>query len=139
VRIVLLAVAMIPAAVLGQPRQDESVVSTRPAATNPYLTMNSGELNSFFERLSAVSPGTEVDEVKRMLGQPFSDHVGATKEGKFVGRFLKYYMYKLSKNLVNEKVDQYVRLRFDRQDKLVNIYSNVEGHLLPPPVPPLAR
>jgi len=81
-----------------------------------------------------------------MLGEPFSNELAATKKGKFLGRYLTYYVTKLNKDGANEKTDRYAWIRFNLENHLVSTYSNVEGHEIgqpattsPPPVPPLAR
>lgn len=97
--------------------------------TQPYLQLDDQQLRALVENTRKLQRGDSRQKVETLLGKPSSDDVATTKkEGKFIGRFVKYYARKQDKELVNELHDQYVMFRFDANDHLTEIISsNVAG------------
>lgn len=47
------------------------------------------------------------------------------EKGKFIGRFVRYYIVKYDKDLVNDRLDKSVTFRFDKNDLLTAIHSHI--------------
>ena len=96
--------------------------------SRPYFQMSDQERKSLIDNVKKVRLGDKRQQVEALLGKPSEDYLVRRKENnKPLGRFVKYYVLKLSKNLANDKYDQDVLFRFDNNDSLQKIISHVAG------------
>jgi len=96
--------------------------------SRPYFQMSDQEKRNLIDNVKKVRLGDKREQVEALLGKPWEDYLVRRKENnKPIGRFVKYYVLKLSKNLVNDKYDQDVLFRFDNNDSLQKIISHVAG------------
>lgn len=96
----------------------------------PYYEKSKVEVDSMFAKLNKINLGDSINIILDVIGQPCYDQISATKEkNEFIFRSLKYYIKKWDNNLVNVN-DEYIQLLFDKNDKLVEIFSNVENNIL---------
>lgn len=111
----------------------QEVISSRPVAKEsekPYLLIDEGQRKMLIQKVQKIQIGTSCEEVKSVLGPPWSDDLQYKKDWshELIGRTFDYYVRKQDKDLVNEKLDQYVEFRFDPDNRLTSIYAqNVAG------------
>lgn len=92
-----------------------------------FIEMDKKTQKAFFQRINRIKYGDSIMRIKEIIGEPTCDKKLVGKTGEFKARVLEYYIKKLDKDLVNEKYDKSVRFIFNRDDKLTEIESNVEG------------
>jgi outer membrane protein assembly factor BamE (lipoprotein component of BamABCDE complex) len=101
---------------------------TPPEMSRPYFHMSDQEKRNLVDSVKKVRLGDKRQQVEALLGKPFEDYLVRRKENnKPMGRFVKYYVLKLSKTSANSKYDQDVLFRFDTDDRLEEIISHVSG------------
>lgn len=94
----------------------------------PFLELTKEQKLTLIENLKKVKLGDNREEVEAIIGKPWRDELVVPKESnKPTGRLVTYYVRKLDKDLVNEKYDQFVLLRFDTGDKLRKVISRTPG------------
>ena len=95
-----------------------------PGTDKPYFRLNAEDRQAFVAKVQTLKLGDSRQSVESLLGKPWSDQRATTKEKrKFIGRFVDYYLTKHSKETVNEKLDEWVMLKFDGKDHLVKVVS----------------
>lgn len=95
-----------------------------------FLCMKTDEFNNFCDRTKGLKAGMTPDEVKTILGEPFSDQITMAPKGPVElqkrYRCLTYYFVKKEKSSVNLYVDSALNLRFvtaeDGTERLINSY-----------------
>jgi hypothetical protein len=83
-----------------------------------YFILPADREHALMQKYSALKIGDEVKEVIKELGQPTLDQIVSDKKGVFIARVITYAIRIKERNLTNEKYDKYVRLEFDKSDKL---------------------
>jgi len=87
-----------------------------------YLRLVYEDRQMFLNKLHTIKIGDSRESVEALLGKPWSDDRATTKErGKFIGRFVTYYLTKYRKNLVNQLRDELVMFKFGTDDRLKSI------------------
>jgi hypothetical protein len=98
-----------------------------------YFELSIIQEKQFIHNMGQIAIGDSLKKVIHLLGKPDYDQDMArktnhkNKKRDFISRDLSYYMKKWEKNMVNEKHDKYVNLRFDIHNILFEIYSNVDS------------
>ncbi|HET6844378.1 MAG TPA: hypothetical protein VFK06_22250 [Candidatus Angelobacter sp.] len=99
----------------------------KPEEDEFYFRLNGEDRQMFLNKLPTIKTGDSRESVEALLGKPWSDDRATTKEGgKFIGRFVTYYLTMYRKNLVNELRDEWVMFKFGADDRLIRI--NVKIH-----------
>lgn len=109
---------------------NQSIPRITDETEQPYLQLNEQQLVSFVAKVQKIKNGDNLQQVEALLGVPWSDELQYEKSPShaFVGRFLKYYVRKKDKELVNVRFDHWVEFRFDQNNRLTAIYAqNIEG------------
>ncbi len=91
-----------------------------------YLFLEETKQRELLQKVSQLKLGDSRREAINRLGPPTFDRADVTKEGRFIGRTVVYYLKIWEKDLVNEKHDRLLRLEFDTGDKLTKITQKVE-------------
>ena len=116
---------------VGDPSKDSKQQESRAGnaaegAHKSYFELDETQRKIFISKLHQVHLGDTRHHIEALLGKPWSDNPATRKEdNKFRGRLVKYYIKKIDKNLVNERSDQFVLLRFDSHDQLKSITSKI--------------
>jgi len=101
----------------------------RTAVTNNakeyYFVMQAAQQRELLRKVAALKLGDLRFDVIARLGKPSYDREDVTKDGKRLGRTVKYYLKILQKDLVSEKYDKLIRLEFDTSDRLTRIKQPV--------------
>ncbi len=87
----------------------------------PYLVLEEVKQRELLQKVAQLKLGDWRLDVKRLLGASSCDRADWTKEGRFIGWTLVYYLEIWEKDLVNEKHDSFVRLEFDTDGRLTKI------------------
>ena len=94
-----------------------------------YIALSQSEIEAFGKRLDHIQIGDNWVSISGSLGTPTSSkRITPKKSESSQGTLRTYYVRKQSKDLVNEKLDQYAKLVFSTEDVLIGISSNVPGH-----------
>jgi hypothetical protein len=111
-----------------QHKTQQEASSMTSDKSRPYFQLNDQQLHSLIENAQKVQLGDSRQRVENLLGKPSSDDlVMPKKTNKPIGRFVTYYVLKQDKDLVNERLDKLVMFRFDTNDRLMKIISQVPG------------
>ena len=92
-----------------------------------YLVLEETKQRELLQKVSQLKLGDSRREAINRLGPPTFDRADMTKEGRFIGRTVVYYLKIWEKDLVNEKHDSLVRLEFDTEGRLTKIDQKIEG------------
>jgi len=73
----------------------------------------------------SIARGSSVDDVKKSLGPPYKDDELLGKRHDFRARVLTYYLRKKDSG-ANEKLDRYIIVYFDQQQRMTNIVFKLD-------------
>jgi hypothetical protein len=91
-----------------------------------FFVMEEAKQRELIEKLAEIRIGEPRAAVIKHLGPPTYDRPDVTKEGKFLGRSVCYYVKIRAKGLVSELHDRYIRLDFNDRDELSNVVKKLE-------------
>jgi hypothetical protein len=115
----------------GTPTQNQTSTATdraKPQPHQPYFHMNAEQRRLFIAKVRQIQLGDTRQSVETLLGKPDVDNlIGPKEKPKPTGRRVLYYVTQYSKDLVNERLDERVSFRFDLNDRLRRIDSNILG------------
>ena len=93
-----------------------------------FILLEGEEKDQFLEKASSLQLNQEWKVVEGILGPPDVEAERIPKKTEqTTGTLRRYYVKKLSEELVNEKLDQSLDLEFSSEGILIGISSSIEG------------
>ena len=93
------------------------------------FAMAAAERTTFQATLRSFKAGDPYDFVVKKLGEPYYVRrlKGKRSRDPVRGILVTYYLRKLSADVSNERLDEYVILSFNNDDRLVEVSTNIPG------------
>jgi hypothetical protein len=92
-----------------------------PSAQHPSFELDAKAKRTLVERAVVLKLGDSYQSVTNKLGIPTYDQELARKDGRVIGRSLKYYLVRWETGLVNELHDELVDVFVDEQGRVRSV------------------